>query len=189
MQKMTDFLKIHKHVLIDYTDEFINIECLDRAYNIYLLIDDKTKKEKYNNIVFLLDILKLVKYNRNFYILLVNKSIIPPKTDLYFLKNSANFCYFKINEFEINKKMISDFIKQKLESYDCNVCFENKITWNECEFCVKCNFRTCIKCIIKSGKQYKNCFSCKNDNRDKLDFIHNTLLKKSNEKFNIKYVI
>ena len=58
------------------------------------------------------------------------------------------------------------------------MCFEKKITWNECEFCKKCNFRTCIKCIVKSGKLYKNCFSCKNDNKDKYDFVHNIFLKK-----------
>ncbi len=45
IQKLKDLLNINNHVLIDYTEEFINIECMDSAYNIYLLIDDKTKKK------------------------------------------------------------------------------------------------------------------------------------------------
>ena len=186
IQKLKKLLKDHNHVLIDYTDKFKNSdyeislgnnEYMSRASQLYLEIDDKTKEDKYKNVVFLLDISKLVKYNHNFYMLLVKIGDISPKTDVYFLKNCGNFCWFKIDEFEMNKKMIVDIINQKNESYECNVCFEEKIVWHECEFCKKCNFRTCIKCIVQSGESYKTCFSCNNDNSDKYDFVHNVFLK------------
>jgi hypothetical protein len=147
---------------------------------------DKSKQDQYKNVIFLLDISKLVIYNRNFYTLLVKNGEISPKTDVYFLKNSDNFCWFKIDEFEMNKKMIIDVINQKNESIECNVCFQNKKTWAEHEYCKICNFRTCIKCIIKSGKLYKNCFSCKNDNSDKYEFVHNVLLKKVSKSLILK---
>ena len=193
--KLKELLEEYKHILIDYTDKFINTDYniqLDnnkyttKASQIYLEIDDKTKEDKYKNVVFLLDISKLVKYNHNFYMLLVKIGDISPKTDVYFLKNCDNFCWFKIDEFEMNKKMIIDIINQKNESYECNVCFEEKKLWYESEFCKKCNFRTCIKCIVKSGESYKTCFSCKNDNSDKYEFVHNVLLKKVSKSLILK---
>ena len=66
----------------------------------------------------------------------------------------------------------------KKKSFNCNVCFENKNIWHECEMCKICNFRTCLKCIVQSGKLFKKCFSCKNDNSDKYDFVYNVFLKK-----------
>ena len=82
LQKLKELLKTHNHLLIDYTDKFINTDYeislgnnkyVSRASQIYLEIDDKTKQDKYKNVVFLLDISKLVKYNKRFYNLLVKR--------------------------------------------------------------------------------------------------------------------
>jgi len=76
IQKMKDLLKDHDHILIDYSDKFIDTnyeisigdnKYISRASQIYLEINDKTKEDKYNNVVFLLDISKLVKYNHVFF--------------------------------------------------------------------------------------------------------------------------
>ena len=62
-------------------------------------------KDKYKNVVFLLDISKLIKYNHNFYISLSRKQNIPTySTNIYFLKNSNKACCFSIDEFETSKK-------------------------------------------------------------------------------------
>ena len=99
LQNLKELLKNHNHVLIDYTDTFINTdfmisngnnEFMSRASQIYLKMHDKCKQDKYKNVVFLLDISKLVIYNHNFYKLLVKNDGISPKTDIYFLKNSDN---------------------------------------------------------------------------------------------------
>jgi hypothetical protein len=59
--KLKQLLKEHNHILIDYTDKFINTDymislgynkSISRASQIYLEIHDKTKLEKYKNVVF-----------------------------------------------------------------------------------------------------------------------------------------
>ncbi len=55
---------------------------------------------------------------------MVKNGEISPKTDVYFLKNSDNFCWFKIDEFEMDKKMIIDFINQKVKCM--NVMYDLK---------------------------------------------------------------
>jgi hypothetical protein len=71
------------------------------------------------------DISKLEKYNHNFYISLSKKQNIPTySTNIYFMNNSNKACCFNIDEFETSKKMIIDFISDKNELCECNVCFE-----------------------------------------------------------------
>ena len=62
--------------------------------------------------------------------------------------------------------MIIDFINDKKELCECNVCFEKKNTWIDYEFCKICNFRTCIRCIAKTVKTNSNkkCFGCRSYN-------------------------
>ena len=75
IQKIKDLSKDHNQILIDYSDKFIdtnynvplgNNKYTTRASQIFKEIHDKTKEDKYKNVVFLLDISKLVKYNHNF---------------------------------------------------------------------------------------------------------------------------
>ena len=125
IQKMKDLLKDHNHILIDYSDKFIdtdyeisigNNKYISRASQIYLEIKDKTKEDKYDNVVFLLDISKLVKYNHVFFMLLIKNSamsINPQQTNVYMLHNTNNVCIIPHGEFEKDKKMLVDAIKQK----------------------------------------------------------------------------
>ncbi len=82
LQKLRELLKTHNHLLIDYTDKFINTDYeislgnnkyISRASQIYLELDNKARQEKYKNVVFLLDISKIVKYNKSFYNISVKK--------------------------------------------------------------------------------------------------------------------
>ena len=50
------------------------------------------------------------------------------------------------------KKNIIDFINNKNELCECNVCFEQKNSWIDYEFCKICNFRICIRCIANTVK-------------------------------------
>ena len=187
LQKLKELLKTHNHLLIDYTDKFINTDYeislgnnkyISRASQIYLEIDDKTKQDKYKNVVFLLDISKLVKYNKRFYNLLVkNKEIIITSTNLYLIKNSENYCVFLKDNIDKYKKMIIEVINKKTSSYTCDVCYEEKPTWNELEYCDICNFRTCIKCIIKAEDLNKKCFSCRVETNNKYNIIYDLLSK------------
>ena len=86
IQKIRDLLKDHKHLLIDYSDKFIdtdynvplgNNKYTTKSSQIFKEIQDKTKEDKYKNVVFLLDISKLIKYNHNFYTSLSRKQNIP----------------------------------------------------------------------------------------------------------------
>ena len=187
IQKMKDLLKDHNHILIDYSDKFIdtdyeisigNNKYISRASKIYLEIKDKTKEDKYDNVVFLLDISKLVKYNHVFFMLLIKNSamrINPQQTNVYMLHNTNNVCIIPHGEFEKDKKMLVDVIKQKRNEYSCHVCFEEKPIWNETEYCAICNFRTCIKCILKAGNLNKKCFSCRTETNDKYDVLYSLL--------------
>jgi palmitoyltransferase len=60
------------------------------------------------------------------------------------MNNSNKACCFNIDEFETSKKMIIDFINDKKELCECNVCFEQKKTWVDYEFC-----KICKKCILR----------------------------------------
>ncbi len=75
------------------------------------------------------------------------------------------------------KIMLLDVINQKTNAYSCNVCFEENSIWNETEYCTICNFRTCIKCILKAGDLNKKCFSCRTETNDKYDIIYDLLSK------------
>ena len=183
IQKIKQLLKLNKHVLIDFTDKFINTDYeilleknkyISKASEIYLEIDNKLKENKYKNVVFLLNISLLIKHNYNFYMLLLKNKEIPLHTNIYLLKNSNNFCWFKIDEFEINKKIIIDFISNKNELYNCNVCFNEKNEWNEHECCKICNFRTCFNCIIDARNHNLNnkCYGCRADNNDKYNLLY-----------------
>ena len=185
LQNLKELLKNHNHVLIDYTDKFIdtdyeislgNKKYMSRASQIYLELDDKTKQDKYKNVVFLLDISKLVIYNNTFCrLLLKNEDMKVNTTNLYMLKNSDNVCVFQINELNQHKRMIIDVINQKTSAYTCNVCYEERPVWNQMEFCKICNFRTCVKCIINAGNLNKKCFGCRAETNDKYDTIYNIL--------------
>ena len=176
IQKIKELLKDHSHVLIDYSDKFIdtdyniplgNNKYTTKASQIFKEIHDKTKEDKYKNVVFLLDISKLEKYNHNFYRSLSKKQNIPTySTNIYFMNNSNKACCFNIDEFETSKKMIIDFINDKKELCECNVCFEQKNTWVDYEFCKICNFRTCIRCIANTVKTNSKqfCFGCRSYN-------------------------
>jgi hypothetical protein len=62
-------------------------------------------------------------------------------------------------------------------SYGFMVCFEEKPIWNETEYCAICNFRTCIKCILKAGNLNKKCFSCRVETNNKYNIIYDLLSK------------
>ena len=61
IQKIKELLKDHSHVLIDYSDKFIdtdyniplgNNKYTTKASQIFKEIHDKTKEDKYKNVVF-----------------------------------------------------------------------------------------------------------------------------------------
>jgi hypothetical protein len=174
IKKIRDLLKDHNKILIDYSDKFIDTDYIvplgnnkytTRASQIFKEIHDKTTEDKYKNVIFLLDISRLIKYNYNFYISLSKTKNIPIySTHVYFLKNFNNACCFSIDEFETSRKIINNFINNEKEL--CNVCFETKNTWIDYEFCNICNFRTCIRCIAKTVKTNSNkkCFGCRSYN-------------------------
>jgi hypothetical protein len=181
VQKIRDLLKDHNHLLIDYSDKFINIDDKDdidiaklsqRYFNIY----NKLKDDKYSNVVFLLNISKLFKYNHKFYILFLKDIEIPSyTTNIYLLKNSFNSCWIVSGEFETNINKITDFINQKYVLIACNVCFGEKESWRPYEICYICNYRTCKDCIIKSGNLNKKCFGCRNDTNARYDVLYNRI--------------
>jgi hypothetical protein len=179
LQKIKELLKTHNHILIDYTDQFINTDEKDdisKLSQIYFNIYNKLKYDKYNNVVFLLNISKLFKYNNKFYISFLKDIEIPSyTTNIYLLKNSFNTCWIVSGEFETNKNKIIGFINQKYELIACDVCFGEKKSWRHYEICYICNYRTCKDCIIKSGNLNKKCFGCRNDTNDRYDVLYNRI--------------
>ena len=65
--KLKKLLKEHNHVLIDYTDKFINDKSMIENLKTYLEFDEKTRSIKYDHVVFLLDVKKLEIKNYDFY--------------------------------------------------------------------------------------------------------------------------
>ena len=72
LQNLKELLKNHNHVLIDYTDKFIdkdyeislgNKTYMSRASQIYLELDDKTKQDKYKKTMDLFDQYNKIDYN------------------------------------------------------------------------------------------------------------------------------
>ena len=186
IEKIKILLKNHNHILIDYTDKFINSDdeiqlgnnkYMSKASKIYLEVFEKTKEDKYKNVVFLLDISRLVKYNNTFYnLLIMNEEIVKNNTNLYLIKNCNNNFVFPIGDFENYKKVFTDvIINQKNDIYICNVCYNEKKSWIEIEHCKICNYRTCIKCIIKAGNLNKKCFHCRNETKDKYNVLYDLL--------------
>jgi len=188
IENIKNFLKSKNHVLIDYTDKFINSndeiplgddKYMSKASQIFLDVHEKTKQHKYNNVVFLLDISKLAKYNYTFYKLLSkNEEWATTATNFYMMQNCNNKYIIPFGDFEKNKKIVLEvLINQKNDIYSCHVCYEEKQLWNELEYCKICNYRTCIKCILKAGSLNKKCFNCRTDTNDKYNVIYNLLSK------------
>ena len=70
IQNIRDLLKDHNKILIDYSDKFVdtdynvplgNNKYTTRASQIFKEIHDKTTEDKYKNVIFLLDISRLMK--------------------------------------------------------------------------------------------------------------------------------
>lgn len=182
IQKVKSLLKHHKYILIDYSEKFkmdIDYDKMktDKNYekniyletcNIYVGMDDKLEQKKYNNVVFLLDMSKIVKYNKVLFQVLVKGGEIPNEKDILYLKNSDNYMWFKKGE-EIKDNIIINFVNQKNKKYECNVCFEEYGLWvngsmNNGSYCGICDFRTCYKCCIqakKKGLDNTKCFGCR----------------------------
>jgi hypothetical protein len=79
---------------------------------------------------------------------------IPLAEDILYIKNSDNYMWFKSGD-EIKDNIIINFINQKNNKFECNVCFEEYGLWvngssTSGAYCGVCNFRTCYKCYIKA---------------------------------------
>ena len=97
IQKVKSLLKQHKYILIDYSDKFkmdIDYDKMktDKIYekniylqtcNIYVGMDDKLEQKKYDHVVFLLDMAKIVTYNRVLFQVLVKGGEIPFEKDIF----------------------------------------------------------------------------------------------------------
>jgi hypothetical protein len=181
--KLKNLLKENKYILIDYSEKFkMNIELAriknDKKYenmimlkicNIYMEMDNKLNDDKYNNLVFLLDISKIKRYNCVFFKMLFEWGEIPLADDILYIKNSDNFMWFKNGE-EIKDNIIINFLNQKNNKLECNVCFEEYGLWvdglsNNGTYCGVCNFRTCYKCCIKAKENNISgtCFGCRTE--------------------------
>jgi hypothetical protein len=184
--KLKNLLKENKYILIDYSEKFkidIDFDKMknNKRYeqgiylqtcNIYVAMDEKLKQAKYDSVVFLLDMSKIVKYNRVLFQILVKGGEIPFEKDILYLKNSDNYMWFKKGE-EIKNNIIINFVNQKNNKYECNVCFEEYGLWvngsiNNGSYCGICDFRTCYKCCIQAkekGLDNNKCFGCRTQHK------------------------
>ncbi len=103
IQKIRDLLKDHNHLLIDYTDTFINNKSMIENLKIFLKMDEKTRLNKYENVVFLLDGPKLKKHHLIFFNLLrVNGHI--SDINMLLLKNCGHS--FMYDRYSINNSVL-----------------------------------------------------------------------------------
>ena len=178
--KLKILLKEYNYVLIDYSEKFkMNIDfnkmnknkkysekILTQIKDIIKTMDDKLIQPKYNNIVFLLDMSKIVKYNSVLFSLLLKHNEIQLEKDVLYLKHSENYMWFKTGE-DIKNNIILNFVNQKEKNYECNVCFEDYGSWGNKSsggtYCGVCDFRTCYKCCIKAQENDldDSCFGCR----------------------------
>ena len=117
IQKIKDLLKDHNHILIDYTDKFINDKSMIENLKIFLKMDEKTRLNIYENVVFLIDGPKLKKYHFDFFNLLrVNGHVFD--TNVLLLKNCGHS--FMYDKYSINNSVVH-FINIKREIHNCNI--------------------------------------------------------------------
>jgi len=185
IEKLRNLLKEQKCVLIDYTEKFkldvdfeatkenkeLENDVMIKTAKIFAHMDYKLMRN--TNLVFLLDISKLAKYNPLLHMLLVSNSELPLDTNVLYLKNSDNFMWFKNGE-DIKNNIITNFINQKEKGYECNVCFEEYGVWRGGStiggsYCGVCDFRTCAKCFKKASEHNLNnsCFGCRKHQSNK----------------------
>jgi len=165
--KLKNLLNQKKYILIDFSEKFKiknSQNVLLEIYKNFEMMEDKLKM--HDNIVFLLDISKIAKYNNVLFQMLFAANEIPLSTDVLYLKHSDNFMWFKFGE-NIKDNIIFNFLNQKNKNYECNVCFEEYGSFGTNSsggsYCGICDFRTCNKCYIEANKNNLNgsCFGCR----------------------------
>jgi hypothetical protein len=170
--KLKKLLNEKRYILIDYSEKFKmenSNKILFEINKVINIMNDKLKQ--HDNIVFLLDMSKIVKYNNVLFQLLFQAGEIPLDPSILYITHNDNFMWFKNGE-NININVILSFLNQKNKKNECNVCFEKYIGGS---FCGVCGFNMCNNCCIKSKNNNldDNCFGCRTEKNNKYIMFKN----------------
>ena len=154
MDRLRTYITNQNYKIINYTSkiktDFDLIEIFDRAC-----------QDKYKNVVFYLEVIKLSK---DIIKTLTNSGAIPRiiNNELVFLINSDNYIYINLSH-DYNDVNIKKFLSNDDDDNKCLICHEQNKKFILCNNCSAVYCKDCIKKI--------NNIKCSVCRRDFIDFV------------------
>ena len=154
MEKLRSYITNQNYKIINYTSKIKTDDDLIEIFN-------KACLDKYKNVVFYLEVIKL---NQGIIKTLSDSGAIPRiiNNELVFLINSDNYIYVNLSN-DYNDVNIKKFLSNDEDDNKCLICHEEKENFILCSICSAAYCKDCIK-KIKNIK----CSICR---RDFIDFV------------------
>ncbi len=159
MELLNDIAKELNYKIQDIT------KCLYKQYEGLKIINkvfDKENRDKYNKVIFYIDINLFKLNNPQLFEMLVIFKYIPNYSfnspNFIYIVNNQHYIIFEKDE-NIHKSVFINFLNQNEESENiCNICYEvNKKLIS----CLNCDFSTCSTCTDKLIENAVACPKCR----------------------------